>query len=230
MESRIRSDQRVIHPLSGIAPLPQFELWSISPTQISVDHDVDMEARPLSTLSSTQPIEFNVTSAEDEYINLSETYLYIKARATLAKDDKKDPTSEEWKTLQPAQYFMHALFSQIEVKIGDKEITNAPQTYPYRAYLEALLGYSSDAKKTTLGAALWNDTKVDRIESIRPETGGGATGKWFEMMGRLHLDLTFQEKNILGGCDLKIRLIPNTPKFYFSSATAASKQVSSLVK
>ena len=67
----MEGDKRVIHPLSGIAPLPQFELWSVSPTQLSIEKDIESEVRPLSVLSATQPIEFNITSAVDEYINLS---------------------------------------------------------------------------------------------------------------------------------------------------------------
>src|SRR5439155_20788281 len=93
----------VIHPLSGTAPLPQFELWSVPPTQVSVLKDIVSEVRPLSTLSANQPIEFIVQSAIDEYINLKETYLYVKARVKLSKDDRTDPKKTDWDSVYPIQ-------------------------------------------------------------------------------------------------------------------------------
>lgn len=213
----MNGERKVIHPLSGVAPLPQFELWSVPPTQISVEKDIETEVRPLSTLAANQPIEFHVSSSVDEYINLSETYLYIKARVILTKDDRRDAGVSDWNSVIPANYFMHALFSQCEVKLGDKEITLAPQTYSYRAFIEALLGYSADAKKTVLSGSLWTETDAERTKIVKngSASGTGKEGKRFDMMGRLHTDLTFQDKCLLGGVDLKIRLIPNTSKFYF---------------
>lgn len=216
-------ETRVIHPLTGIAPLPQFELWSVSPTQVSVERDIECEVRPMAVLANNQPLEFNITSSIDEYINLSETYLYIKAQVNLTKSDNSKITASDWGHVTPAQYFMHSIFSQIDVKIGDKEVTVAPQTYPYRAYLEALLGYSDNAKKTVLEPAMWKGGKMRQtvIEPKDKTASDLSKGKVFEMMGRLHTDLTFQEKNILGGSEVKIRLIPGNPKFYFTVAGAA---------
>lgn len=208
-------ERNVIHPLSGIAPLPQFELWSVPPTQVSVLKDIETEVRPLSTLSVNQPIEFIVNSAIDEYINLSESYLYVKARVVLRRDDKVDVKKSDWDSVIPVQYFMHSLFSQCEIKIGDKEVTLSPQTYHYRAYIEALLSFSNEAKNTHMRAAMWTNSKEERNKIIRPTSDSSKEGKLFEMMGRLHTDLTFQEKSILGGSVLKIRLVPNDAKFYF---------------
>ena len=208
-----------IHPLSGIAPLPQFELWSVPGTQISVSKDIITDARPLSALSASQPIEFVVNSAIDEYINLGETYLYIKCRVKLTRDDKTAPTAADWNTIVPAQYFLHTMFSQCDVKIGDKEVTQSPQTYHYKAFIEALLGFTSSAKKTFLRASLWTKTNAERAKIITAQEGTSyAThGKWFEMMGRLHIDLAFQEKFLIGGSEVKIKLNPNDPKVYFQA-------------
>ena len=218
-------ERNVIHPLSGIAPLPQFELWSVPATQVSCLHDIDTEVRPLSTLSSTQPIEFIINSAIDEYINLKETYLYVKAKVTLKKDDKSDIKKADWDSVFPVQYFMHSLFTQCEVKIGDKEVTLSPQTYHYRAYLEALLSYSSNAKNSYMRCALWTKTKEERNKIIRPATDTEKEGRVFEMMSRLHTDLTFQEKSLLGGCVLKLKLIPNDPKFYFTCNSGLKPEI-----
>ena len=208
--------RNVIHPLSGIAPLPEFELWSVPPTQTSVLHDIVTDVRPLAAVSSSQPIEFIVNTAVDEYINLSETYLYIKARVRLSREDKLDPVKVDWDSVVPAQYFLHSIFSQCELKIGDKEITLSPQTYHYRAFIDALLAFSTSAKRSYMSACMWTTTKAARNECIKPSTDIGREGKWFQMEGRLHTDLTFQPKNLVGGLELRVKLIPNDPKFYFT--------------
>ena len=204
-----------IHPLSGIAPLPQFELWSVPPTQISCAKDIPTYVRPLSTLASNQPIEFIVGSAIDEYINFSETYIYVLCRVKLSRTDKTPVLKEDWDSLIPCQYFLHSIFSQCDIKIGDKEVTLSPQTYHYKAFMEAFLGFSSDAKKTFLRASLWTETDKERNSIVRPAVES-KYGKYFAMMGRLHLDLTFQEKHMIGGSEVRIKLNPNDPKFYFT--------------
>jgi hypothetical protein len=206
----------VIHPLSGIAPLPQFELWSVPLTQVSVLKDIESETRPLSTISSNQPIEFVINSAIDEYVNLNETYIFIKARVKLSKDDKTELKKEDWDSIFPVQYFLHSIFSQCDIRIGDKEVTLAPQTYHYRAYLEALLGFSKQAKNSYMRASMWTKTRAERNDIIRPEVETSKEGRYFQLMGRLHTDLTFQDKSILGGTEIRIKLIPNDPKFYFN--------------
>lgn len=241
----------LIHPLSHIAPLPQFELWSVPGTQLSVIRDIETEVRPLSTLASDQPIEFVINSANDEYINFAETELVVKARINIRKvssdvkfggglvpelankqpdksvkvldsleQDKVDPfelEGNEWLHVVPVQNFMHSIFSQVDVKIGDKDITNYPQNYPYRAFIDTLLGYSTTAKNSHLITELWGGKSDRRLWSTPMKTSHlkFKNGDWFEMRGRLHIDFTFQEKNLIGGTEVRIRLIPNDPKFCF---------------
>ena len=209
--------RRVIHPKSAIAPLPQLECFSAPPTQCSIERAVDGEIRPLSTLVSNQPIEFCVNSAVDEYINFSESYIYVMARVKLSRDDRAEAKKEDWESVFPAQYLLHSIFSQVDVLLANNEITIAPQTYQYRSYLEALLGFAESAKKTHLKCSLFG-SKEYRNSVVKPESGIGPDGKWFEMMGRLHLDLTFQQKLMIGGCDFKLKLLPSDPKFYFMAA------------
>lgn len=219
------AQRTTIHPLSGIAPLPQFELWSVPGTQISVSRDIVTEVRPLSTVSANQPIEFVINSAIDEYINFGETYLYLKCRVKLNKKDKKAITKENWDSVIPAQYFLHSIFSQCDIKIGDKEVTLAPQTYHYKAFIEDLFGFTAAAKKTFLRAILWTKTDAERNTVVRAKNDDSPEGKWFEMMGRLHLDMTFQEKFLIGGAEVRIKLNPNDPKIYFKAGEGITPEL-----
>lgn len=214
--------KRVIHPKSSVAPLSQLDLFTVPPTQCSIEKDLDSEIRPLSTLSVNQPIEFIVNSSLDEYINFSETYIYVKCRVKLTRNDNKPADADDWNSVAPVQYFLHSLFSQVDVLVANNEITIAPQTYQYRALIEAMLGFTESAKKTHLRASMYA-SKSERQAAIKPANGLGNDGQWFEMMGRLHLDLTFQQKLMIGGCDIKLKLLPSDPKFYFNISKSSVK-------
>lgn len=206
----------VLHPQSGIAPLSQFDLWAVPSTQISAERDVESDHRPMSSVSQESPIEFQITTARDEYLNFAETYLYLKCRVKLNKDGEMSPTSADWDTVIPTQYFMHSIFKQVDLYINGKSITHAPQEYNYKAYLEALLGFCDDAKKSYLTASLWMSDS-ERNKEIRPLSDTSPIGKTFDMYGRLHLDLTFQERLLIGGCELRIMLTRDNPQFYFQT-------------
>lgn len=214
--------RRVIHPKSSIAPLSQLDLFTVPPTQCSIEKDLDSEIRPLSTLSSNQPIEFILNSAIDEYINFAETYIYVKCRVKLTRNDAKAADADDWAAVTPVQYFLHSLFSQVDVLVANNEITIAPQTYQYRAFIEAMLGFTEAAKKTHLKASLYG-SKEERQAAIVPNSKSGNDGQWFDMMGRLHLDLTFQQKLMIGGCDFKLKLLPSDPRFYFNITKSSLK-------
>lgn len=200
-----------LHHLSHDTPLSPLDLWVVPPTQTSVERDLELELRPLTSIKSNSQVEFELQLAENEYLNLAETYLYVKAQVNI---NKTPATKDDWDTVVPEDYFLHTLWSQVEISIGGKELTLSPSTYNYRAYLDCLLGMTKDAKDSFLTASFWLN-KRDRNNAIRPTDVTQTKGKIFEMMGRMHLDLVFQERMILGGSNVRIKLNPASPQFYF---------------
>ena len=115
------------------------------------------------------------------------------------------------------------MFKQIDIELNGKQITMAPQTYPYKAIIETMIGFTEDAKKTYLTGSLYkadstlNPNVIDasRAEFIKnSDTTPDKSGKVLDLMGKLHLDLAFQERAIVGGSTLKITLTPHAPSFY----------------
>ena len=51
--------------------------------------------------------------------------------------------------------FLHSMFSQVNVSLGEKEISSSNNRYTYRAYLETLLDYGKPAKESQLSSSLW---------------------------------------------------------------------------
>lgn len=207
---------------SSVKPLPELDLFSVPPIQNSIDRDLFTEHRPISILEPSSAITFVIPTALDEYIQLRESMLNIKLRVNISKADKSAVVASDWSKISPVKYWLHALFKQVDVEINGKPITSAPQTYAYKAMFETQLGFTDDARKSHLSVALWseNDTEnKDTIDSkrslfIKPNPIDAGNGKEVELMGKLHIDLAFQGRAIIGGSELKITLIPNSPQFY----------------
>ena len=108
------------------------------------------------------------------------------------------------------------MIKSVEIYIGKEQLFKSPKLYAFKAYFESLLGYSQQAKKTILSSALWETDDAERAKTISPlsSTTDKTKGKIIEMMGRLHTDLTYQSKAMLGGCDIDIEIEFNKPEFF----------------
>ena len=211
-----------IHDLSQITTIADFDLFSVPPTQLTIEKNIITEHRPLSTLNPNSIIEFTVSSAVDEYIQLRETTLMMKLRVDIAKAAAAAAAvdADDWKKIQPVNNLLHSLFKTVDLEIEGKSVTQSPRTYAYKAYFETLLGYADEAKKGHLSGSMWYDdskdkeaVNEDRTSLITPNPVA-KTGKMIELYGKLHLDLAFQPRALLGGTKLKITLVPNDKSFY----------------
>ena len=59
-----------------------------------------------------------------------------------------DATAE----VAPVNFWLHALFSQIDMTLKD---TTSNNTYPYKAYIETLLTFGTESKQSQLTASMW---------------------------------------------------------------------------
>ena len=109
------------------------------------------------------------------------------------------------------------------MQLNNTTINETDALYPYRSYLETLLSFNEGAKKNTLNSILWAKDKLPDNNFLDVEKQNGKELGWnsnpganarfqetkysrpFEMMGRLHADLLFQERLLPGNCDLKLR-------------------------
>jgi hypothetical protein len=97
-----------IHEGSCECASTELDLFSVPPTQTSVESGKYVEYRPVSTLQNGSPIEFDIASSGDDYIDFANSYLHVKVKITkangnnLADDDAVGPVNN----------FLHSLFSQ----------------------------------------------------------------------------------------------------------------------
>ena len=108
-------------------------------------------------------------------------------------------------------------------------VSQSSNNYPYKAYLETLLSYGTEAKATHLRSALWYDDN-DEVDASDPTVkeckNAGlvkrgelcAQSSTMQLIFRPHLDLIAQERYMLPGVDVDFKFIKNSPKFSLMSA------------
>ena len=127
-------------------------------------------------------------------------------------------------------YPIASLFDQVDVILGGKLLSSATNTYAHRSILEVLLNYDKEAAESQLGCGLFcKDTAGQKEEmDISPDpvlnTGLETRSEWTktskidELQGRIHSDLFNQEKLILNGVDLTVKLHHHKPEFSLLSS------------
>ena len=215
----------LLHHDSSESVQTGLDLFSVWPTQTSIENGMYVQYQPLAALEGTSSIEFCINQkASDEYLDLANTYLHIKARITGTNglSLKKDIN------IGPINNFFHSLFSQVDISLNNTLVTPSENTYPFKAYLENTLNYDRGAKKSQLSSELYyRDTshKMDDVK-LNGSNSGFKTratlcqlSKTMDMMGKLRCDLMNMSRYLISGVDVKLRLIRSSENFHLLSDT-----------
>ena len=175
------------------------------PTQVSIDKSQWVEHRPLASISeSSSMIEFLVNGTGEEYVDLSKTYLHLKIQVK----NKDDTPLQAGADIAPINLIAHSVFSQIECSLNERLITQSSNFYPFRAYLEHLLSYGSDAKKSQLTATGWFTDTAGNME-YTPDNRGhvkrtelAEQSKIISLFAKPCSDLCNQHRLIPNGIDI----------------------------
>ena len=210
-----------VHRQSCEGVKSELDIFSVPPTVTSIESGQWVEHQPTASLDSGGPIEFLLPGSGDAYMDLANTYLFVRAKVTKADGSNLDTDS----AVGPVNNWLHSLFSQVDVYLNDTLVTPSTNTYPYRAYIETALSYGADAKETQLTSQLWYKDTAGRMDSVALVDDDTANvgfknrrnyttqSRVVEMMGRLHVDMFLQDRILLNGVDVKIRLVRSKDSF-----------------
>ena len=224
-----------IHENSCECAKSELDLFSVPPTQTSIESGMYVEYHPISSLTSGAPIEFDVSSSGDDYMDLTNSLLHVRVKIT--KTDGSNIAVNE--TVGPINNFLHSLFTQVDVTLNGTLITSSTNTYAYRAYLESLLSYGPAAKQSQLTAALFYKDEAGKLDKPNPRAADAADrnlglvtraafsaeSKEIDMIGRIHSDIFFQERHMLNEVNLRMKLTRSKDAFCLMAAGADTYNV-----
>ena len=152
-----------MHKDSCMCSKSELDLFSVPPTHL-MEKGFCEGVDPITSIYSSDTIEFLCAANSGVYTDLASSYLYVKAKITTAAGCNVGADIQ----VGPSNLWMHALFSQVEVFLNNKLVTPSSTAYHYRAYIETILNFSIDAKDSHLTSALFYKDKAEKMDVVNP--------------------------------------------------------------
>ncbi|XP_035696847.1 uncharacterized protein F54H12.2-like [Branchiostoma floridae] len=179
-----------IHPLSCSCTKSELDLFEVPPTQTTITDGRWVEYHPVASLAESSPIEFDIPGAGEEFTDLSQTKLYVKAKIVLPNGNDLPDNA---KTL--LNFGSEAKQSQLTSELFYQDT-------PGRLHLV-------DPYPTDQGAVA-NEGLVKRANMTR-------NSREVDLIGPLHVDLFHQDRFLLSKVDVKIKLHRSKHQFCLMS-------------
>lgn len=205
----------------------ELDLFTVPLTQTAIEKNTYVEIPPLSAISDTSPLEFFIAGNGEDYVDLNNTLVFLRLKITNA-DGTDIPDGDPVGLIN---YPGATIFSQVDVSLGDRLISQSSSTYPYRCIIECLTNYSKDALETLFSAGLFYKDTAGHMDVGDPAGGNGGLAKRaaftnasnvVELLAPVHSDIFFQEKLMLNGVDIKIRMTRGKDEFCLMRSNAAA--------
>ena len=209
----------------------ELDLFSVPTTQTSIEQTSIKQYHPVSSVTGHSPIEFHVPATDDDYLDLQQSFLYLKLRIQSAfgnnltpGGDAANPNDDSF--VFPINYFVNTQFKNVDVYISNTQVSPNDNMYAYRSYLQALLSYGTDAKEGPLQCGFYYPDKDEpdlHGKTVNDEdcANSGARERYLlsrysrqiELFGRIHIPLFAQQKLLLNKVDLRMKFNRHDPRF-----------------
>ena len=142
-------------------------------------------------------IEFAVSGAGEDYIDLANTYPFVEAQIM----DDDDTALDDGADVGSVNLWMHSLFSDVSVSLNKNLVSPPTSLYPYIAYIEILLSYGPAAKESQWTGVMWYKDRPGHQDKRTTDSKGftsrktlTAQSKSVQMMEKVHF--YFVKRNI----------------------------------
>lgn len=208
------------------------DIFSTPAVQNTIEEGYFQEYRPITPLNDDSPIEFLIPPQTMEYLDLSLTKLHLKIQITKSNGDALDADMAS-DVVAPINNVLHSLFGNVQLFLNKKCISSYDH-YHYKAYIENLLNYGCDAKRTHLGSEIWEKDSSSHMDSMKKSDNRGfhnrhvmfSKSQIVDLEGILHCDIFNQNKHMLNGVELMLKLQRNKNSLCLMSASVSDYKMS----
>ncbi|KAL3105900.1 hypothetical protein niasHT_028344 [Heterodera trifolii] len=201
----MESGNRVLTNVLEGKDLKESLVSEIPPTNVSVVRSFFRQVLPLATITQESPYLFRLYS-DNLWTDLSRIYLYLELSI------EKPGANDKWVAIDDADTSVSAIqgigqtfVQQLKVTVGNTEVYDSGNLYPFKAYITNELSFPINAKKNFLGSTGYyhtvnQDDSTDEGFKERCKIFKG--GKNAQFLSRLDFDLGNQELYLLNNLDL----------------------------
>ncbi len=225
-------------PASEKTILLEDNLFYLPATAIERKSTHDCEVRPAQAVTdSSNDYLFVLPASHNEFISLADIRFLcdLEVKPSLLTD-----FNQNLHTYCPINNIMHSLFESVTVELNGRCISDSGKMYFIRAYLENLLGFSVEAQKSQLTSARFylDDALETGTAQYGVYTAGaaGAAGtvtvanksaqkrrtlikNKVQLAGKLHCDIFQQEKPLICGVEMQIKMTRARTNLTFCAPT-----------
>ncbi|XP_070169688.1 uncharacterized protein [Polyergus mexicanus] len=206
----------------------ELDLFSLLPAQTSIESSQWIHYKPVTSLSDDSPIEYVIPGHGEKYLDLTHPMLSLRERVETSGNFLEHTAgAAATATIGPVNHLLHSMLNQIDVYFNQKLVSPPNNAYAYRAYIEALLNYSSAAKTSHLISCLWHaDTpgRMDKpVESKLPNSA--LVRRALDLVRHLHCDVFNQDKFLINGVEVRLRLVRLKDSFCLIDSNGSSSKI-----
>jgi len=203
--------------IPGSTPLmnSQLDLFTLPATDVSVvSTSFNCIYPTYSIKQASAPIEFNLVGDNLHYIDLSKSFVYLRAKITLT-DGEAVPAA---KTVAPVNLFLHSLWDSCELLINGTLVSRSNSLYAYKAFIQKQLSNGDSAKKGLMTQEMYyKETKIGTWDATNLGFGDlcdlSRASKSFEVLGK-PVESLFQQSRLLPpNTDIRLRFRRNCDQF-----------------
>ena len=202
---------------------PCLTLFEKQPQKTGILSRDYVEYRPVNQIADDSPLEFNIPAASINYVDLKRTRLHIKLQI-LKKDGT--PVAED-DPVALVNLPLSSAFSQISFNLQHHPIGQLGTNYPYKAYFDVLLNTDRNDQSSKLSSMGYTHDDARSMDDSNPATSSNSAlymrslftrdGKTVDFEGPLFLDLFQQDRLLINGVPITIKLWPHSNKFKLMS-------------
>ena len=203
----------------------QLSIFYTPPSEGSIENDKWVQIRPLSQVTHGSAVDFNIMGNSMLYVDLSRTRLQVKAK--VVKPDGKPFQPGEFATT--INMCLQTMWSQVEVSIQQRHVSSGVASrYAFKALIDMLLKANAIEQASIAANQMFYRDTAGAMESVDPEATPVNQGillrnerikdnKIVHMEGPLYVDIFQQNRLLLNGLQVAIRLFPNNDAFRLMS-------------
>jgi hypothetical protein len=144
----------------------------------------------------------------------------------IVKQDGTKYTSTDVEKFSPANSLLNTAFSQVDVTLSDTLISQSNNTHAFRAFYDAKFCVSNVAKLHWMKASgYFKDEELTPDEPHKTRYLICKESKEFTLTGRIHGDIFQQNKLIINGVPLKLKLIRSNDAFCLMGVSSYSPKL-----
>ena len=196
----------------------EMSIFEPAPSDTAVYSREWIQFRPSNQITEGSAIEFSIAQQSAAYMDLKRSILNIKFRLV----DENNAPLDTNVVAGPVNLTLHSLFSQVDFALQQNSVSHLGTTYPYKAYIDTILNTNEMEQHNILTSQLFykdvknhddNDAKTGSNLGLFKRYKRTQGGKIIDLEGPILLDLFQQNRLIVNGVSLSLKLWPSRNSF-----------------